>query len=103
MNTLVWLCRRGRLNWYRLMVITVPFIIFLGIYLMAVVVLLLFALSSLYHLLKFGFFSPTSIAMTFALIGGTAVILFASYGYLQAVDWSQSLDVGLLVQDLNPF
>jgi len=62
-----------------------------------------FGISSLYHLLRFGFFTPTSIFMTFVLIAGTALIVFLSYQYIGAIDWSQSFDVELFARGLNPF
>jgi hypothetical protein len=64
---------------------------------------LLYALSSLFHLLKFGFFSPTSVFMTFVLMAGTALILFISYQYLSAIDWRQEFDVLEFLKSINPF
>lgn len=84
------------------MALTIPYVAFLGLYLIVVVVMLFFALSSLYHLLRFGFFSPTSITMTFIMLAGTAFILFASYEQLVLIDWGQSLDLVTFVQELNP-
>ncbi len=84
------------------MILTIPYIAFLGLYAIFLVIMLFLGFSSLYHLLKFGFFSPTSITMTFIMLAGTVYILFASYQELMMVDWSQSLDIGLLWQDINP-
>lgn len=81
----------------------IPYIVFLGLYLLAVVILAFFALASLYHLLKFGYFSPTSIFTTFIMIAGTALIVFISYRELSAIDWSQSLDLEFVFSVINPF
>lgn len=81
----------------------IPYVIFLGLYFLGVVILTFFAISSLYHLLKFGFFSPTSIFTTFIMIAGTALILFISYRELGAIDWSQSLDLEFVFKTINPF
>jgi len=80
----------------------IPYIIFLGLYVIGLTMLLIFGLSSLYHLLRYGFFTPTSIFMTFGLIAGTAVILFISYQYVGAIDWGQSFDIELMAKNLNP-
>lgn len=81
----------------------IPFTIFLGLYLFVVLIVLLFGLSSLYHLLKFGVLSATSVTMTFALWAGTAVILFVSYVLIAKFDWGQTFDVVEFVVQLKPF
>ena len=81
----------------------IPYYIFLILYLLGTGIVLLFALSSLFHLLKFGFFSPTSVFMTFILMAGMALILFISYQYLSPIDWQQELDVWEFMQTINPF
>jgi hypothetical protein len=81
----------------------IPFIAFLGLYLIAVFIVLLFGISSLYHLLRFGFFSPTSITMTFIMLAGTALLMFISYRLLIVFDWSQSFDVWVFIISLKPF
>ncbi len=81
----------------------IPFTIFLGLYLLAVFIVLLFGLASLYHLLKFGVLSTTSVTMTFLLWAGTISILFASYRFISAFDWSQSFDVVNFAVSLKPF
>ncbi|MBI5466451.1 MAG: hypothetical protein HY974_04135 [Candidatus Kerfeldbacteria bacterium] len=81
----------------------IPYVIFLGLYVIGLIMLLVFGLSSLYHLLRYGFFTPTSVFMTFLLIAGTALILFISYQHIGAIDWGRSFDVELFAQSLNPF
>lgn len=84
------------------MEIVIPYVGFLYFYLAVIVCLLLFGASSLYHLLKFGFFSPTSITMTFVMLAGTAFILFVSYEKLSPIDWGQTFDILSALQDINP-
>ncbi len=80
----------------------VSFVVFLWVYLAAVLVVLLFASSSLYHLMRFGFLGSTSVAMTFVLIAGTVFILFVSYLYLSEIDWTRSLNLEGFIVSLNP-
>ena len=82
---------------------TIPLIFFLWFYLLATLIVLLFGLSSLYHLLKFGFLSHASVVMTFLLIAGTLLILFFSYRVLSVFDWTQRFDVGAFIVSLKPF
>lgn len=85
------------------MSLLIPYLVFLGLYLLAVIVLMFFGLASLYHLLRFSALSPVSVGMTFILIAGTAIILFLSYQQLSIIDWQQSLDLRLVWQVINPF
>lgn len=81
----------------------IPFLIFFYLYLALTVVLLGFGLASLFHLLRFGFFSPTSVFMTFVLISGTIFILFISKQYLAELDWQQNFDVLAFIKQSYPF
>ncbi|MFH1112030.1 MAG: hypothetical protein V1712_03085 [Patescibacteria group bacterium] len=81
----------------------IPYLVFLVVYLIAITVILFFAFASLYHLLKYGFFSPAAVFMTFLLIAGTAFILFVSYRSLVGVDWYEALTIGQAYNSLNPF
>ncbi|MBU1039145.1 hypothetical protein KKC17_02900 [Patescibacteria group bacterium] len=85
------------------MSLAIPYLFFLGLYLLAVVILLFFGLASLYHLLRFSALSPVSVTMTFIMMAGTAIIIFLSYQQLIVIDWQQSLDLRLVLQALNPF
>lgn len=81
----------------------IPYVAFLIVYLVCVAIVLLFSFASLYHLLRFGYLSPVSVGMTFALIAGTILILFISYEYLALIDWTQTWDVWAFISSLNPF
>jgi len=85
------------------MILAIPYVFFLGLYLLGAAIVLLFGLSSLFHLLRFGFLSPVSVTMTFFLIAGTVVIVFLSYHSLVLIDWSHSLDLTVVWQAINPF
>ena len=80
-----------------------PFTIFLWFYLVAAFIVVLFGLSSLYHLLKFGLLSTTSVTTTFILVAGMVTILFVSYKLISPFDWSQSLDALDFITQLKPF
>ncbi|MFH1867290.1 MAG: hypothetical protein ABIJ81_04395 [Patescibacteria group bacterium] len=69
----------------------IPYSVFLIIYAVTMAVILFFAVSSLYHLLKYGFMSPLAVFMTFLLIAGTAFILVVSYLSFSVIDWQQEL------------
>ncbi len=81
----------------------IPFIYFLYVYLAGVGFLLLFGLSALYHMLRFGFLSLVSVATTFLMIAGVLTILFLSYQVLMQIDWQQAWDLEILFKAINPF
>lgn len=81
----------------------IPYIYFLYIYLAGVGFLLLFGLSSLYHMLRFGFLSFVSVFTTFIMTAGVLTILFLSYQVLSLIDWKQSWDLTILFKAVNPF
>jgi len=76
------------------MMFLIPYSLFFWLYIIAAGIVVLYGLCNLYHLLKFGFFSPTSVFSTFLLIAGAAIIIFISYKTLGQIDWNQSYDVG---------
>lgn len=82
------------MNW--LADFSISYSIFLMIYGLVMLMLLFFAASSLYHLMKYGFLSPIGIFMTFLLIAGTATILFISFSELRVFDWQ-----GAIILDLS--
>lgn len=82
---------------------SVPYVIFLGIYLVIVLAILVFAFFSLYHLLRFGFRTTVNVGMTFVLIAGTILILFVSYRSLQQIDWTASIEFELPFESITPF
>lgn len=81
----------------------IPYIVFLGLYLVAVFIVWLFGAASFYHLVRFGFLSPLSITTSFTMLAGAVLIMFVSYQYLSAIDWSNGWDVMLFLSGLNPF
>lgn len=81
----------------------IPYLLFLAIYLLGVLVVLLFGLSSLWHLLRYGSLSFNSVSLTLLMIAGTVIILFLSYRWLSAIDWSQTFDLTDFIFNLNPF
>lgn len=81
----------------------IPYIYFLYAYLAAVVFLLLFGLSALYHMLRFGFLSLVSVTTTFVMIAGVLILLFLSYQILLQIDWQQAWDLEILFKAVNPF
>jgi hypothetical protein len=81
----------------------IPFIAFLWFYVLAAFVVVLFGLSSLYHLLRFGILDTTSVTMTFILWAGTLCILFLSYRFITPFDWSQTFDLLDFAISLKPF
>ena len=83
--------------------VSIPYVIFLGLYLLAVLVILVFAFFSLYHLLRFGFRTTVNVTMTFVLIAGTIFILFLSHRSLNKVDWSAALEFETPVESVSPF
>ncbi|MDP3986482.1 MAG: hypothetical protein Q8P77_03605 [Candidatus Veblenbacteria bacterium] len=82
---------------------SVPYGIFLGIYLAAVLFVLLYTFFNLFHLLRFSRLSTMAVAMTFILIAGTLFILFISYRSFSKVDWHDSFEVNTVGADLKEF
>ncbi|MFA4937196.1 MAG: hypothetical protein WC575_02845 [Patescibacteria group bacterium] len=81
----------------------IPYSAFLIVYIIAIAIILFFTVASLHHLLRYGFFSPTAVFMTFLLIAGTAFILFISFSVLSGVNWHEELTIGQAYNSFNPF
>ncbi len=65
-----------------------PLYIFLIIYLVFLLVWVIFSLVSIYHMLKFGFLNFTTFFVIFIYIAVAVLLLFASYYFLNQVDWT---------------
>lgn len=76
------------------MALAIPYLVFLGLYVVVVLVTLLFCVFSMYHLLRFGFLSPLAVVMSFVIIAGVVLIVASSYQVLSHIDWGQSLELG---------
>ena len=81
----------------------IPYVVFLGLFLLGVLAVLVFGFFNLYHLIRFGFRTTVNVGMTFVLVAGTAFILFVSYRSLQQVDWTRTLELELPLEEVSPF
>lgn len=85
------------------MAFTIPYVLFLWPYFIAVAVLLYLAAASVFHVLRFGTLTSASVAIAFTIMAGTAIILFMSYRSLSPVDWQQTIDLVEFIKSLYPF
>lgn len=72
---------------------SLPLIIFLGLYALVVLVFMVLSAINIYHFFRFGFVTPTVIA----IISGYAIIAFiiigATLAYASTVDWQQAIPI----------
>jgi hypothetical protein len=80
----------------------IPYWVLLIPYALVMSLLIFFGVMNLFHLLRYGFFSPVAIGMTFFLIAGTIFLLMVSYYLLSPIDWSQELTIKDTINSLNP-
>ncbi len=71
------------------MVITLSIIYY--IFLAAVFIFVLYSLFNIYHLLRFGFWSVTNIAVILIYIVVAGLLLYFAFSQLLTIDWSQPL------------
>lgn len=77
----------------------IPYTIFLGLYLFAILFILIYAAINLLHVMRLSNLSSHSVAITFIFITGVMFILFMSYRSLIKIDWQGTLDFGYTVQE----
>ncbi len=71
----------------------IPYVIFLGIYLVAVFFILIFVAVNLLHIIRLSRISSYSALALAVFIVGLMLILSMSYHSLKKIDWQQSLNV----------
>lgn len=64
--------------------------ILLYLYFVFLAVWLIFSLTAIYHMVKFGFVNFTTFFATFVFIGGAIFLLAQSYNYLSLIDWGMN-------------
>ncbi len=74
---------------------TVPFSLFLYAFLGIVGIVVVATAVNLYHLGRFGYFTPGVIIMAIAAIAVPAAILLTTFGSLSGVNWSDSGNIQL--------
>lgn len=67
--------------------------IFLIIYLILASLFALYALLSLYHIIRFSHFDESSYFMTGLFIAGIILISFVSFTYIIGIDWNQTIQL----------
>jgi hypothetical protein len=77
----------------------IPYTVFLGIYLLAALFILVYALINLLHVMRLSLLSSQAVAVTFIFIAGLLFIAFMSYHSLVKIDWHGSINVGAAIQD----
>lgn len=70
-----------------------PISIFLYFYYAFLFVWVVFSLAELYHMLKFGFKTAATFFATFTYVAVSIIIITASFGYINQVDWQSELSV----------
>lgn len=82
--------------------LAIPYWALLIPYVLVMLLLVFFGAINLFHLLRYGFFSPVATFMTFFLIAGTIFILMVSYYFLSPIDWLQEITIKDSINSLNP-
>ncbi|HAO81233.1 MAG: hypothetical protein UV57_C0044G0007 [Parcubacteria group bacterium GW2011_GWD2_43_10] len=84
----------------------IPYTIFLGIYFLAVLFILVYALINLLHVMRLSRLSNHVVLVSFLFIAGTLFILFMSYHSLVKINWQQRIDwhstINESFQEFNP-
>lgn len=71
----------------------IPIAYFLIPYGLFLFIFLFFSFVNLYNLIKFGTTNFTAFLATFIFLAGSALLLYTSYNYIIAIDWSRTIDV----------
>ncbi len=69
----------------------IPLAIFYFLYLALVAVYVLYTIFNIYHLLRFASPSPLNLAIVLLYLAISAVIVWLSWQYVGAIDWSGNL------------
>ncbi|HLD86384.1 MAG TPA: hypothetical protein VJA28_02915 [Patescibacteria group bacterium] len=72
----------------------IPYTVFLGLYLLGVLFVLVYALVTLLHVMRLSRLASQAVAVTFIFIAGILLILFMSYHSLSRVNWQGSISIG---------
>lgn len=72
---------------FTLSLILIPFAIIL-------MLVMIMATISTFHLIRFGATTKISFAVTFAFFAGTVLLLFFTWFNLRGVDWQQPVSIG---------
>lgn len=70
-----------------------PISIFLYFYYAFLFIWLVFSVAMLYHMLKFGFKSPSTFFVTFGYLAVSVIIIVSSFIYISQVDWQSEISV----------
>lgn len=71
----------------------IPFSVLLILYLVAVAIVLIYALVNLYHVFRYGQMSALSYFVTSLFGAGFLIILALSFIYISQIDWSQTINL----------
>ena len=85
---------------------TITLAIFYYLFIAIVFIFILYTLFNFYHLLRFGFFSFTNIAVMFAYLVISGSLLVLSFSLLSTFDWGLplfSIDFGSVTNFINIF
>ncbi len=77
----------------------IPYTLFLGVYLFAVLFIVIYAAINLLHLMRLSNLSTQAVALSFIFIAGLLFIVFMSYRSLVKVDWEKRIDFRATVQE----
>lgn len=71
----------------------IPYFVFLIVYLAVVLVFLILAFFNMYHLVKFGLFTPLAKTVAALFVLASLAIIIATIYLLKDIDWQQSLTI----------
>lgn len=78
---------------------TIPYIIFLWAYVLAVIFILVFAAIIVLHVVRLSRLSSQVFLVAVVFLAGLMFILFSSYHSLVKIDWQSSINFGDTIQE----
>jgi len=72
---------------------SIPIIIFLGLYLLLIISFIIFSMFLLYHAFRFGVANVTNMMTIVIYLTVSIVLLVTSYYYISQIDWSLRLEI----------
>jgi len=71
----------------------IPLSILYYIYLIFVLIYLFYTFFNVYHLMRFGFLTPSNVAMVIFYLAVSLLILVISWNYINQIDWQKSFSI----------
>lgn len=80
---------------FKLSILLIPYILF-------IIAWFIFCIVAVYHMMKFGFKNFTTFITTFIFISVAIIMLYASFNYINKIDWQTEVTILKNAFDINP-